>query len=101
MPWTKIRPEYNEPDFYNENKGEERLLTYPEAVREGLQQALALDPETSVEVGFGARRQRKICSDSVSMLASEGFARFWAEPTPWRTHGIGIVGPSRQRTTRD
>lgn len=48
MPWTKIRPEYNEPDFYNENKGEERLLTYPEAVREGLQQALALDPSVFV-----------------------------------------------------
>ncbi len=43
MPWTKILIEKQEPGF-DEHPGEEvRKLTYPEAIREALDQALALD----------------------------------------------------------
>ncbi len=47
MPWTKIKPEIDEPDFYNA-EGEGRIISYSEAVREGLQQAMALDPNVFV-----------------------------------------------------
>ena len=43
MPWSKIKPENREPDFLTECREEVRRLTYAEAVREGLQQSLALD----------------------------------------------------------
>jgi len=48
MPWSKIKPEMNEPDF-NNIKGEgKRIIPYAEAIREALDQALSLD--TSVFV---------------------------------------------------
>ncbi len=49
MPWSKIKPELREPDF-NGNKARdgERVLSYAEAIREGLDQALGLDPRVFV-----------------------------------------------------
>lgn len=43
MPWSRIKPECNEPDFYCQNSGEARRIAYSEAIREGLRQALELD----------------------------------------------------------
>lgn len=48
MPWSRVKPEYDEPDFNTERKVEGRRITYAEAVREGLRQALALDPNVFV-----------------------------------------------------
>lgn len=43
MPWSKIKPEMNEPDFCQESGECSRRLPYHEAVREALDQALELD----------------------------------------------------------
>jgi acetoin:2,6-dichlorophenolindophenol oxidoreductase subunit beta len=44
MPWSKIFPEQQEPDFFTEGYAGKRVLGYPDAIREGLQQALRHDP---------------------------------------------------------
>jgi pyruvate dehydrogenase E1 component beta subunit len=43
MPWTKIKAEVNEPDYYLESDENVRRLSYSEAIREALDQALELD----------------------------------------------------------
>jgi pyruvate dehydrogenase E1 component beta subunit len=43
MPWSKVNPEIDEPDFYNESEGCNRRISYAEAVREALDQAMSLD----------------------------------------------------------
>lgn len=48
MPWSKIKPERNEPDFEHGTAGASRRLSYAEAVRESLDQALSLDPRVFV-----------------------------------------------------
>ncbi len=48
MPWSKIFPELQEPDFFTEGKTGKRILGYSDAVREGLQQALRHDPNVFV-----------------------------------------------------
>ena len=48
MPWSKIKAELNEPDFYQESGEASRIISYPEAIREALDQALDLDPTVFV-----------------------------------------------------
>lgn len=48
MPWSKIKPDCDEPDFYMEGNKTGRRITYAESVREGLRQALALDERVFV-----------------------------------------------------
>jgi acetoin:2,6-dichlorophenolindophenol oxidoreductase subunit beta len=48
MPWSKIKPELNEPDFHREAGEDNRRLSYSEAIREALDQAMALDPRVFV-----------------------------------------------------
>jgi len=48
MPWSKIKADCNEPDFYTESNNAGRRITYSEAIREGVQQALALDDRVFV-----------------------------------------------------
>lgn len=48
MPWSKVKPELHEPDCYSERLEGRRSLSYPEAVREALRQALRHDPEVFV-----------------------------------------------------
>ena len=43
MPWSKIQADCNEPEFFIESNNAGRRITYPEAIQEGLAQALALD----------------------------------------------------------
>ncbi len=43
MPWSKIKPELNEPNFEQESVENNRRLSYAEAIREALNQALDLD----------------------------------------------------------
>ena len=48
MPWSKIKADSNEPDFYTDSNNGGRRITYPEAVREGLRQALDFDDRVFV-----------------------------------------------------
>jgi pyruvate/2-oxoglutarate/acetoin dehydrogenase E1 component len=51
MPWSRIKPDTNEPDFLNNglaDKSAGRLITYAEALNEALSQALTLDPRVFV-----------------------------------------------------
>ncbi|MCP4674614.1 MAG: alpha-ketoacid dehydrogenase subunit beta [Deltaproteobacteria bacterium] len=48
MPWSKIKPELNEPDFSNELCADGRRIDYAEAIREALSQAMELDPRVFV-----------------------------------------------------
>jgi pyruvate/2-oxoglutarate/acetoin dehydrogenase E1 component len=48
MPWSKITASLNEPDFYIESKNDGCRISYPEAVREGIRQALTLDEKIFV-----------------------------------------------------
>ena len=48
MPWSKIKADSNEPDFYTESNNTGRRITYSEAVREGLRQALDFDKRVFV-----------------------------------------------------
>jgi len=43
MPWTKIKAEVNEPDYFLESDENVRRLSYSEAIHEALDQALQLD----------------------------------------------------------
>lgn len=47
-PWMKITPELNEPDAYDSSDTSGRRLSYAEAIREALDQALTLDPRVFV-----------------------------------------------------
>jgi len=48
MPWSKIKPELNEPNFQRESEENSRRLSYAEAIREALDQALDLDSNVFV-----------------------------------------------------
>lgn len=48
MPWSRIKPEYDEPDYLSGESAFGRRVSYPEAIREGLRQALAIDPSVFV-----------------------------------------------------
>ena len=48
MPWSRIKPEYNEPDVFAGPDTGRRRISYSEAVREGVRQALSLDPSVFV-----------------------------------------------------
>lgn len=51
MPWSRIKPDTNEPDFSNDclpDNREGRRISYAEAVNEALSQALSLDPRVFV-----------------------------------------------------
>jgi pyruvate dehydrogenase E1 component beta subunit len=48
MPWSKIKSELAEPDHLLGYQAEGRILSYVEAVREGLHQALRTDPKVFV-----------------------------------------------------
>ena len=48
MPWSKIKPEAHEPDYMGHGSVQGRRIAYHEAIREGLRQALELDPRVFV-----------------------------------------------------
>jgi len=48
MPWTKIEANCIEPEFANSCQDTTRQLSYPDAIREGMHQALSLDPSVFV-----------------------------------------------------
>lgn len=44
MPWSKIEANCKEPNYATECRETNRLISYPDAIREGIRQALVLDP---------------------------------------------------------
>lgn len=48
MPWSRIKTDYIEPDFYDKEITGNRRLTYAESLNEALSQALELDPNVFV-----------------------------------------------------
>ena len=48
MPWSKIKPEVNEPDFTNVKGDDTRIISYAEATREAVDQGLSLDADVFV-----------------------------------------------------
>jgi pyruvate dehydrogenase E1 component beta subunit len=48
MPWSKVKPELIEPDFHQGSGEKHRRISYSEAIREALDQALVLDPRVFV-----------------------------------------------------
>ncbi len=48
MPWSKIKPELNEPDFNNVTGEDKRIIPYAEAIREALDHALSVDADVFV-----------------------------------------------------
>jgi pyruvate dehydrogenase E1 component beta subunit len=49
MPWSRIKPEYEEPEYYYKSENiSTRCIAYPDAIQEGLKQALTLDPNVFV-----------------------------------------------------
>ena len=51
MPWSRIKTDTNEPEFYNDGLTDNRsgrLISYAEAINEALSQALTLDPRVFV-----------------------------------------------------
>lgn len=48
VPWSRIKPENNEPDYYTNNNADGRRIPYSDAVREGLSQCLSLSPDVFV-----------------------------------------------------
>jgi pyruvate dehydrogenase E1 component beta subunit len=48
MPWTKIEANCLEPNFANECQDTNRLVSYQDAIREGMRQALSLDPNVFI-----------------------------------------------------
>jgi pyruvate/2-oxoglutarate/acetoin dehydrogenase E1 component len=48
MPWSKIKPERNEPDFQRGAQESKRQISYAEAIREALGQAMELDPRVFI-----------------------------------------------------
>ena len=48
MPWSKIKPEQSEPDYNDITGKDRRVISYADAIRESLDQALTLDPNVFV-----------------------------------------------------
>ncbi len=79
MPWSKIKPSLNEPDFHHETGECTRRLTYAEAIREALDQALDLDPRVYV-MGQGVDDPSGMFGTTLNLHRKHGRARVFDTP---------------------
>ena len=80
MPWSRIRPEHDEPDFFTDHSGNNaRRITYAEAVREALSQALALDPNVFI-MGQGVDDPTGMFGTTVGLHEEFGRSRVFDTP---------------------
>jgi pyruvate dehydrogenase E1 component beta subunit len=79
MPWTKIKPELNELDFIHEAELHQRKLSYAEAVREALDQALALDTRVFV-MGQGVDDPSAMFGTTLNLHKKYGSDRVFDTP---------------------
>lgn len=85
MPWSKIKSELNEPDFYQGSAEYGRWLSYPEAIREALDQALDLDPRVFV-MGQGVDDPAGMFGTTLNLHKKYGNQR--AFDTPLSENGL-------------
>jgi len=79
MPWSKIKPELNEPDFYSEGSECSRRLPYHKAIREALDQAMELDPDVFV-MGQGVDDPSGMFGATLNLHKKHGQKRVFDTP---------------------
>ena len=79
MPWSKIKAELREPLAAGEVEQADRLLDYPQAIREALSQALAVDPNVFV-MGQGVDDPQGMFGASVDLHREFGHERVFDTP---------------------
>lgn len=79
MPWSKIKPEYDEPDFLQESKENYRRVNYADAIHEALDQALSLDPRVFV-MGQGVDDPGGMFGTTVNLHKKYGGDRVFDTP---------------------
>lgn len=85
MPWSKIKSELDEPDFYQGSAEYGRWLSYPAAIREALDQALDLDPRVFV-MGQGVDDPAGMFGTTLNLHKKYGNQR--AFDTPLSENGL-------------
>jgi pyruvate dehydrogenase E1 component beta subunit len=79
MPWTKIKAEVNEPDYYLESDENARRLSYSEAIREALDQALELDQRVFI-MGQGVDDPSAMFGTTLNLNKKFGIQRVFDTP---------------------
>ncbi len=79
MPWSKIKPELNEPDFNNVTGKGNRIIPYAEAIREALDQALSLDADMFV-MGQGVDDPSGMFGATLNLHEKYGVERVFDTP---------------------
>ncbi len=79
MPWSKIKPELDEPDFNKATREGERIIPYAEAIREALDQALSLDAGVFV-MGQGVDDPSGMFGATLSLHEKYGGERVFDTP---------------------
>jgi pyruvate/2-oxoglutarate/acetoin dehydrogenase E1 component len=79
MPWTKIKAEVNEPDYYLESGENVRRLSYSEAIREALDQALELDQRVFI-MGQGVDDPSAMFGTTLNLHKKYGSRRVFDTP---------------------
>jgi len=79
MPWSKIKIEYEEPEIFSDDQSSGRILTYSEAIREGLEQALGLDDKVFV-MGQGVDDPSGMFGTTKGLQEKFGSARVFDTP---------------------
>jgi acetoin:2,6-dichlorophenolindophenol oxidoreductase subunit beta len=79
MPWSNVKPEMDEPDFFQEDHESRRKLNYPEAIREALDQALALDSRVFV-MGQGVDDPGGMFGATLNLHKKHGSQRVFDTP---------------------
>ena len=78
-PWLRVSAELNEPDFSKESEGSDRRLSYAEAIREALDQALELDPSVFI-MGQGVDDPAGIFGSTLNLHKKYGPDRVFDTP---------------------
>jgi acetoin:2,6-dichlorophenolindophenol oxidoreductase subunit beta len=79
MPWSKVKPEYDEPDFHQKSGENNRRISYSEAIREALDQALSLDANVFV-MGQGVDDPSGMFGTTLNLHKKYGAERVFDTP---------------------
>ncbi len=79
MPWSKIKPELNEPDYNNLTGHNNRIIPYAEGIREALDQALSLDGDVFV-MGQGVDDPSSMFGSTLNLHEKYGRERVFDTP---------------------
>ena len=79
MPWSKIKPELNEPDFNNVAAKKNRTMPYAEAIREAADQALSIDASVFI-MGQGVDDPSSMFGATLNLQKKYGVKRVFDTP---------------------